>query len=346
MSQQAVFPPEVLARIAPDISLQRHLAVGLRPSLREFDEFRPISASLGSLNSVGTSSVVGLASVRNGSAHALCGITVGITEINRPDDFLADDLATTNYSPVYPVVEIARGRSGAPSDEEMILGQQLYKSVLHLKLLPLLLLEIVPGYQLKDGPDGESQIVYPDNDPEELLSLSATVNITKKKFRYVLYAHINVVSRAGPLFDLVHYALISALRNVSLPRVYMADSGIDPTIRVPVRSRGNFGHLAPLASLFCLDANKDLCYPLKLRDTEIGVSSTFGVVNLEEGSAETVMLADLEGEAEEYCAESKITVVANGSKLKHVSVAGGGANVTLDTLRKAVKTAVNRANAI
>lgn len=336
--KQAVFPPEVLARIAPDISLQRHLAHGIRPSLRELDEFRPLSASTGSLNNLGTNSVVGLAVVTNGNAQALCGITLGITEINQLDELLSNPDDALSYSTVYPVVEIARGRSGAPSDEEMILGQKLYNHILHLRILPQLLLEISPGYQLKDEATGETSIVYPEQD-SDLLSLSSTVNITKKKYKFVIYAHISVVSRTGPLFDLVHYALISALRNTELPKVYLADSGIDPNVRVPVRSRGNFGHLTQSSSLFCVDANPAIKYPLALSGPDIAVSSTFGVVDLD-GSV--VMLADLEGEAEEYCAESKINVVSTGKVLKHVSVAGGGANVTLDTLRKAVRIANKR----
>ena len=78
-TKQAVFPPEVLARITPEVSLERHLALGLRPSLRQYDEFRTLSANPGSLTDVGTNSLVGLVTVRNGDTHVFCGITLGVT---------------------------------------------------------------------------------------------------------------------------------------------------------------------------------------------------------------------------------------------------------------------------
>ena len=43
--KQVTFSPEVLARIAPDVSLQRHLALGVRPNLRNFTEFKPVEVS-------------------------------------------------------------------------------------------------------------------------------------------------------------------------------------------------------------------------------------------------------------------------------------------------------------
>lgn len=342
---QAVFPPEVLARIAPDVSLQRHLALGIRPCLREFNEFRPIESSPGLLNNLGENSVVGLATVKNGNTHVFCGITLGINEVNVPDELLSDGNDAANYLSVYPVVEIARGRNGAPSDEEMILSQRLYNHVLHLRIIPQAALEIVPGYQITDEESGSASIVYPDTEQaemQELLELS-TVNISKKKFKFLLYAHIKVFSRSGPLYDVAHQALMVALQNVQLPRIYMADSGIDANVRVPVRSRGNFGHLAQTNSKFHIDASPQLVRPLSLAETEVGVATGFGIIDTD---TSTVLLTDLEGEAEEFCAESKLTVVSTGAKLKEVSLVGGGANVTLDTLRQAMSIARARAESI
>lgn len=345
-----VFPPDVLARIAPDISLSRHLALGLRPSLRGFDEFRPLYTAGGSLNNLGVSSVVGLSTVKNGSTHVFCGITIAINEINQPDELLGSHDDNASYQSVYPVVEIARGRNGAPSDEEMILSQKLYNQVLHLRVLPQKALEFVPGYHITDEESGTSSIVYLDDDSEqlaELLGLS-TVNITKKRFKFVLSAHIKVFSRSGPLFDVVHQALMAALQNVSLPRIYLADSGTDANVRVPVRSRGNFGHLNQQSDSFCIDPNPDLASKLALNYPEIGVSSSFGLIEVDSESTENsaVLLADLEGEAEEVCAESKLTVVSTGEKLKHLSVVGGGANVTLESLKQALQIGHARASSI
>lgn len=346
---QTAFPPNVLARIAPDVSLQRHLLLGIRPCLRVFDEFRPLLATTGSLNSHGPNLVMGLSTVKNGDTHILCEITLGIIELNNPDELLSSSSENTNYSSVYPVVEVARGRTGAPSDEEMILSQQLYNHVLHLRVLPLSSLRMVPGYQIVDETNGTTTIVYPDDssmDKTDLESLSSTINITKKNFKFVLYAHIKVFSRSGPLFDAVHYALMQALQDVKLPRIYMADSGIDPNVKVPVRSRGNFGHLNLSSGLFNIDSNWAMAQPLKLALTEIGISSSFGLIDLEQEASKTILLADLEGEAEEFCAESKISVVSTGSKLKQVSLIGGGANLTLDTIKKALEISHARVSAM
>lgn len=339
---QTVFPPQVLSRIAPDILLQRHLAEGIRPSLRDFDQFRSFESTPGTFNDLGTNSVIGLATVRNGDAFAFCGITLGVVETNKTPEFFDSDKTDQEFASVYPVVEITRGRTGAPTDEEMILSQTLYDTIFHLKLIPLLLLLVSPGYEISE--DGSKLIILYSEDIDENKDSEfiQRLNLTRKAFRYVLYAHIKVFSRSGPLFDLVHYATVEALKNVTLPRLYLADSGIDPNIRIPVRSRGNFGHLTQAEDRFFLDNRKELALPLVL-STQRAVSSSFGVVEYNTSKAsETLLLADLEGEAEEHCAESKINVVACGEKLTHVSVVGGGANVSLDTIQAALQLASRR----
>lgn len=344
--QKVVFPPSVLARISPELTLQRHLSEGVRPCLRDFTEFRDVVASKGNLGAVGTDAVVGSSVVKHGDCHVFCGITLGISEVNRPDEFAAAESESSKYTSVYPVVEVARGRQGAPSDEEQILSQKLYNYIYHLRLLPYSSLEITPGYELKDEASGEVSIIYPDDkslSEDELLTLSTTVNVSKKQHRFALYAHIKVFSREGPLFDVVSHALISALQDVKLPRIYLADSGVNANVRVPVRSRGNFGHLNQLANLFCIDANKDIASPLELNKSEVGVSSSFGLVEIDDAAGQIALLADLEGEAEEACCESKVNIVASKDNLKHVSIAGGGANVSLDSLRKAISLAKERA---
>lgn len=338
---QTVFPPQVLSRIAPDLLLQRHLVQGLRPSLRKFDEFRPLVSTPGTFNDVGTNSVVGLATVRNGDAFAFCGISLGVVETSKSPEFF-EELNDEEYASIYPVVEISRGRSGAPTDEEMILSQTLHDTIFHLKLIPLLLLSVTPGYQILEE-DSALTILYPQDMGNEVDQESfQELNISKKNFRYILYAHIKVFSRSGPLFDLVHYATIEALKNVSLPRVYLADSGIDPNIRIPIRSRGNFGHLTQAEQRFYVDERKDIASPLKL-SLDAAVSSTFGVVELmDQDESRSILLADLEGEAEEFCSESRINVTASGESLRHVTIIGGGANVTLDTIQNALQIARER----
>lgn len=330
-----VFPPEVLARISPELTLQRHLAHGLRPLLREFDEFKATLAQKGNLNGVGAS-VVGLSIVRTGLSYIFCGVTVGINEINDTDN--EQEL----YLSVYPVVEIARGRIGAPLDEEMILSQKLYNHIYHLRLLQTLLLDIVPGYELPE--ETGSTIFYPDTtEDSDLAAANTTVNVSRRKLRYVLYAHLKVFSRDGPLFDSCQRALLEALQDVKLPRVYVADSGVDPNVRVPVRLRGNFGHLNLSLGNYCLDQNPEIAQPLRPNSENIGVSSSFGVAELADESSQLALLADLEGEAEENVCESKINVVATKDKLTHVSIAAGGANVTLDVIKEAIRLSHERA---
>ncbi|CAK7901460.1 exosome complex component Rrp43p [[Candida] anglica] len=333
--RQMAFPPDVLARIAPDVSLQRHLAIGLRPSLRGFNEFKPVEISEGGLNASGQNTVAGSAIVKSGDTRVVCGITLGVVEENTVDQLLENeatnqetDGSLSNYTSVYPVVEIARGRSGAPTDEEMILSQKLYETILHNRLVHQDDLKIIVGTSV----DGE--VIYPDSSSPLLDSdLGELISKPKKNWSYVLYAHIKVFSRAGPLFDLCYSALVNALQNTRLPRAFVDDKATD--IKIPVRSRGNFGHLKESYNLL-LDQTISASLPVHGRLS----SSSFGVVSYEaEDSNEpvSILLADLEGEAEESCAESKINVIAsNDGELRHVSIVGGGALITKQVLKDAL----------
>lgn len=345
--QKVVFPPAVLARISPELTLQRHLAQGLRPCLREFTEFRETVVSEGSMADVGTDAVVGSSVIKHGDCHAFCGITLGVSEVNSAEDeFAPPEPESSKYTSVYPIVEVARGRQGAPSDEEQILSQKLYNYIYHLRLLPQASLDITPGYQIKDEATGDVSIIYTDDEDlseEELLTLSSSINISKKQYRFVLYAHIKVFSRDGPLFDLVSRALITALKDVTLPRIYLADSGVDPNVKVPVRSRGHFGHLNQASGNIYIDTIKDLAQPVRLNTRELGLSSSFGIIELDDTAGQSAILADLEGEAEEACCETKVNIIASKNNLKHVSVSGGGANVTLDALKKIISLSRERA---
>lgn len=344
--KQMAFPPDVLARIAPDISLQRHLAIGLRPSLRNFHEFKANAVSTGTLNKIaggGNNTIIGSSIVKNGPTTIICGITMGVVEKSASDSLLSSATAA-QYTSIYPVVDIVRGRSGAPTDEEMIISQRLYETILHSKLISQASLNISPGYQIASEEDGSSRIVYPEKEEDYELLNASTYN-TSKRFSFVLYAHLKVFSRAGPLFDACHNALVSALHNVKFPRIYV-NSDFD--IKVPVRSRGNFGHLSNSSNNLKIDINEALLYPIELRAEETGYSSSFGLIDLEDDANidenKTVLLADLEGDAEEACTSSKINVIANrsGEYLKSVSISGGGSNVTLEVLKKSIDLAKAR----
>lgn len=351
--RQMAFPPDVLARIAPDVSLQRHLSVGLRPSLRNFNEFQPMEISKGNLNHLGNNAVIGSSIAKKGDTSLFCGITIGIVENS------LDSIAS--HTSLYPVVDILRGRSGAPTDEEMILSQKLYETVLHSQIIPTEALKITTGNQIINEEEKTSTILYPGLSAEDDLILEDIPSFNNKKsYSFVLYAHLKIFSRSGPLFDLCYNALMNALSDVKLPRIYVGDTS--DQIKVPVRSRGNFGHLSGGDNLF-IDANEELQYRLNLNEEEIGVSSSFGLIDLEEDASneanlendmevdtekKSIILVDLEGDAEESCITSKINIISDksGDNLKNVSINGGGANITLDVLKESIRFAKLRAQNI
>lgn len=320
---QLEFLPQVLDRVAPDISLARHIAAGVRPCLRGFEEFKPLQSTQGVLNSDEGRPVVGSSIVRSGSTTVFCGISVGVVELDSAGD--------GKYASVYPVVEVARGRSGAPTDEEMILSQWLYESIMHSKLIPRESLKLEPGIAVNgDSPNSNSVLIYyPEINPEEYQLL----NQRHLAYEVVLTAHIKVLSREGPLFDLCHKSLIDALHNVRIPRMYTNDT-VD--IRIPVRSRGNFGHLGS-QQLLTIDKNPDVLYPIALNLQNIGLSSSFGVVD------NSTLIAQLEGDAEETAVSSRMTVVASKDSLQGFSLAGP---VDRTQIKRAIKLAQVRAELI
>jgi len=334
---QISFPPSVLDRLAPDISLQRHINLGLRPCLRNFNEFKPLDVSKGNLQELEGNSTVGSSIVKNGNTTVICGITLGVIETPKSSIFESKDTGSS-YTSVYPVVEISRGRSGAPTDEEMILSQKLYETILHSKIITTKSLEANPGMAIAKD-DGNLELIYPGSeDTSEIFS-----NI--KNYSFVLYAHLKVFSRSGPLFDVCHTSLINALKNTKLPKVYVQDSFNN--IKVPIRSRGNFGHLSKSNEVL-IDGNKSLMYSLHLNHDQIGFSSSFGIIELESNStndmevdSKSVILADLEGDSEESECLSKANIIISqdNSHIKHVSIIGGGANVDIETIKKCIQIA-------
>ncbi|RLV88590.1 Exosome complex component RRP43 [Meyerozyma sp. JA9] len=322
---QLTFSPHVLARVAPDISLDRHIAEGVRPCLRGFDEFKPVKTSSGPLNTSEGIPVVGSSIVKSGSTTVFCGISVGTVE--------QDTTNASKYASVYPVVEVSRGRSGAPTDEEMILSEALYESVLHSRIIPRGALRVTPGVAVINDGGTEHQsvsIYYPDIHPDEYEILDKQ---RMSNHEMVLTAHLKVLSRDGPLFDICHKALVEALLDVRLPRMYINET-VD--IRVPVRSRGNFGHLNSQKQLN-IDGNTDISKPIQLETANIGLSSSFGVVNSAE---KPVLLAQLEGDAEETAATSRMNIVATKDGLQGFSLSG---NIDRNMIKKAIELSQLRA---
>ncbi|ODV81037.1 uncharacterized protein CANTADRAFT_25316 [Suhomyces tanzawaensis NRRL Y-17324] len=361
MLKQVAFPPEVLARIAPDISLQRHLSIGLRPNLRNFTEFKPLEIADGTAFKNSNPNVVGSSVIKSGSTTVMNVITLGIVDNSVQVD------AQGPYSSVYPVIEILRGRSGEPTDEDMILAQSIHETILHSKIIPSGSLEIKNvGIQVTE--DEKSRIIYPDLHPEEyslVRNPSAVTHAGSKSYSFVLLSNIKIFSKSvstSSLFDLCHLSTINALSSISLPRVYIGESDAHTASASIARSRrSNKRSLISTQSdsNLTIDTSTELQSPLKLELTDAmdvdskgqfdhsGISSNFGLVTIpgdDENQAKTVLLADLEGEAEETSIFSRISVIANKSdRLKRISLINGDGGISLEALKKSIEIAKLRA---
>lgn len=302
--QPVSFAPNVLSAVAPDISFQRHLALGLRPSLRQFEEFQNIQIQKGDSLCRGPenveSPILGASLVKSGATSVICTITGGVIE--RSDEEFKD-----SHTSIYPVVEIARGRvSGPPTDEEMIIAQQIQDLLLQSKIVPTTLLDIDVGYKL------DSKVVFAKDN-----HLLAELTPNKKNYCFVLYANIQVFSRTGPLFDLCYGSVISALRSVKLPVMYVDESVSELVVKTKNRN------------IVTQSSHRLLCHPsmttdLKLESENLNWCVTFGVVTNSETN-ENVLIADIEGEAEETCTASRVSVVVDTEgKVKNLKVINGG----------------------
>ncbi|CCH42347.1 Polyribonucleotide nucleotidyltransferase [Wickerhamomyces ciferrii] len=358
------FPPAVVARISPELSLQRHLAIGIRPNLRKFEEFRNIEFNDGGLSRYGSddqiknTSVLGSSVLKSGNTTVITTITAGIIEEDLPAHEINDDAAAVNavfakdktddsnndipksqldeYESIYPVVEVERGRVGAPTDEEMILSQKLYETFLHSKILSKDSLKVKVGLRSIDS-QGKVDIYYKDDDDDsEDFGLGP-----KRSWKFVLYAKVKVFSRSGPLFDLVWASVLSALQNTKLPRAHIDENAAD--IKIPVKMRGNHGTIREQYQIICDAISRD---PLKLNNEAIGISSNFGIIDIDEESIQTlqnedsmeidsksILLTDIEGEEEEISSKKTISIVSDrdSKNLKSLTIIG---NVSNDQLRK------------
>lgn len=372
-----IFSPSELALIAPDVTLSKYLKAGYRPSLRRFNEFKPIVISTAGISRYDTAAesgraedvnesttVIGSASVKCGGTSTICMISAGIVE----DDFEAvndyrmrldadiivedeeeevenvfgGDLINVNGS-VYPVIEIARGSNAPPGDEEIELGERLYESVLHSGLIRRDDLRVDVG--LKSIDENGNEVILKGDD----------VGNIKKKFSFVLYARIQVFGRTGPLFDQCYASLVKALKDTKLPDVYLNERESSMRTRAGKRNAN-----------INIQSYDLVCDPIKhrnlnLREERICWASTFGIADIEEivdaegdsemqeGEQEVVrkslILTDLEGDAEDNIMK-RITALSNG-KGQFVSVTieqdARGTRLTKDVITKALKLAQVRA---
>ncbi|CCK69198.1 exosome non-catalytic core subunit RRP43 KNAG_0C00850 [Huiozyma naganishii CBS 8797] len=361
------FSPDVLARISPELSLQRHLALGFRPSLRAFEEFRDVQVNEDELSRYGNgnkdSNIIGSNVLKSGETFVVTTIMGGIIEeltASREDgiegDLLKltqDNSAVSRYTSVYPVVEVERGRVGACTDEEMALSQKLYNSVLRSKLLPKMSLKVNPGVRITDE-KGEFKIIYPDDDNTEF---SEQLFQPNRNWQYLLYAKIVVYSRTGPVFPLCWNSLMYALQSTKLPKAFIDERAID--LKMTVRTKGRSTTVKETYDILC-DPTRQ--FPLKLREENIGFASNYGIVdtdpesqlNAEEGAAdgsddgtvaaEAVLLADIDTESEETSINTTISIINDSrGNMKSFTALGGSAKITPDMIKRSIKLSTQRA---
>lgn len=357
------FHPDVLARIAPELSMQRHLSLGLRPSLRSFEEFRNVEISDGGLSFASKAdidrrgnNILGSNVLKCGKTMVVTSITGGIVEENISGSRVDDESTESSnradrlsrFAQVHPVVEVERGRVGAPTDEEMTLSQRLRDCVLHSGLIPKKALDVAVGIRSTDS-EGISSILYPD---EEENTISSGFK-SRRKWSYVLYAKIQVFSRDGPLFEICWNSLIYALKTTQLPRAFVDERTAD--LKIPVSMRGRSATIRETFDIIC-DASK--FQPLVLNEENVAFASNFAIIDVDPETelpkdedemqvdkGGSVLLADIQGEAEEASVFSTISIISSDAgRLKHFKVIGGGSNASMEHLKKSLNLAKLRAS--
>ncbi|GME66705.1 unnamed protein product [[Candida] boidinii] len=385
------FPPDILAKIAPDVSLQKHLSIGLRPSLRKFEEFRSISASEFTENGGSggeankDNNILGSSIIRCGSTVIICGISAGIIEdqdalindyrVKLDKDIIdsdvsggADQDSDVNCS-VYTVVEIMKGRSGPPSEEEIFLSQKIYEVLLHSGILKRKALEI--ELQMKTIDETTGDIVMIKNQVGDDDGI-ANEFMTKKKYSFVLYANVQVYSKTGPLFDLCYGSIIKALQNTYLPFVYIDEKQIDFNFKNLRGKNGN--NNSGIEDNYKLICDPEIKSKLSIDTGKLSWSSSFGIVDIKPGfdnynldeemgdessgkmqvdvssvgeQQRAVLLADLEGESEETAINKNINVICNGNTgiINGLTITGGGSGgskITLEFIKKSIDLSMKR----
>ncbi len=378
------FPPEVFARIAPDLFLQRHLAKGIRPfSLRQLNKFRSVEVGKNTFSRYNShditqrindmdiedndndiqqtiirnanSNVLGSSIIKSGSTTLLCAITGGILPI---DDKSNGEEFMESSAMIYPIVDVSRGKSGMPSDEEMILAQKLFETFYYSKILKNKDLKVNLGQKILNDDNGNIEIIYPNYDNDETAESDEFLSIinNNKKYIYVLYAHLNVFSRSGPLFDLAWGALLSALESTKLPYMYIDDTEPkDLNLKIGVGNR-NVRAIKDELDPICDDKNFK---QLHLNKSNVGWSSTFGIITLERSALgifddnnedismdiddeipTNLLIADLEGEAEESTISTRLTIIpGQDGVLKSISLQCLGTEITKDDIRESINLA-------
>ncbi|CDO92813.1 unnamed protein product [Kluyveromyces dobzhanskii CBS 2104] len=348
----------------------RHLSLETRPCSRGFEEFRDVLINDGNISrysakcqNANTNNVIGSSIVRSGKTFVITSITGGIVEetlsANNEDDVGEEELITLSEgsnrlaknASVHPVVEIQRGRVGGPTDEEMITSERLHKTLLHSGILKKTALRVLCGVRRTDE-NGKTTKIYSDEILEEERKISESNN---RRWSYVLYAKIQVFSRNGPIFDLCWNSLISALKSVQLPRAFLDERAAD--LKIAVRTRGRSMTIRETYDILC-DPEKSL--PLQLNQHELGYGSNYGIIDIdplaqlakEENEMDvdkptSVLLADIETEAEESSIYSKLSLITNkDGQFKSATIIGGGSKITPEMIKRCISLSKERSKDI
>lgn len=174
---------------------------------------------------------------------------------------------------------------------------------------------------------------------------------SKRKWSYVLYAKIQVFSRNGPIFDLCWNSLLYALQTVRLPRAFLDERATD--LKIPVKTRGRSMAIRETYDIIC---DSTAFIPLKVNKDKLYYASNFGIIDLdplaqfptEDGEMEiekpdSVLLADIETEAEESSIQSTLSFINDkDGNFTCVRMVGGGSKITLDYIKKCIFLSKNR----
>ncbi|ODV86671.1 hypothetical protein CANARDRAFT_230588 [[Candida] arabinofermentans NRRL YB-2248] len=350
------FSPDVLAKISPELSLQRHLSIGLRSNLRKFEEFKNVS-----LKETGTgrydddnnnnSCILGSSIVKSGSTTIICSISASLIEdelksindysFKLDHDIISNDLQETinedddnSFESVYVTVKTHSGNgSKIPTLNEQNISQQLYDTIKHSKLIPSKSLKVNLGYLSNDEPTTTS---------------TTTTTGGKKKFKFILRGDIEVWSCVGPIFDLCYASLIKSLKCVKLPLVYINEGLNDINTTSTTTSTAKRDLLS----------DSKIHYDLKLNTGKIGWCVTYGIVDIDssvvnntsdddamdvDDCKKSVLLADLEGESEDSI-EKRMTVVrTKDGNLSQISICtDGGFKITKEIITRGLELSKRR----
>ncbi|KAI5951328.1 hypothetical protein KGF54_004402 [Candida jiufengensis] len=355
--KQVTFTPDILARIAPDISLQRHLSIGIRPNLRNFQEFKSVEYSNNSNLKQEQNNIFGSSILKSGSTTIINTISLGIVEeLNSKED----------YHTVYPQIEILRGRSGAPTDEEMIISQDLFEIFRKVKIIPSESLVVKNlGIAIKDEETLKEETIYPDLQQEQFQYINQSSHLNKP-YSYVILVNIKIYSReisTNSIFDLCFLSILKSLQILQLPRVYLDDS-INTKVSIKSRKSNQRSMINSSKPILNFDLRDDYKFKLNLTVDPNTISSNFGIIKKEKSLSnpipqhddndemeidqpqqnDTILLTDLEGEAEESSVLSRISIINNPTHINKISlINNNNGDISLDILKKAIEISKNRA---